>query len=192
MHLLLALKCFFLVLFGRRLPPEAVDLLPEGLAPRALPESADAERPAEKIVERVVERIVEVEKDPAAATARGAVLMLSVLQREGRLVDFLQESIDGFSDGQIGAAVRDIHRGCRKALAEHVQLEPVMTEPDGATVKIAAGFDASRVRLVGNVAGKPPFTGALRHPGWRGAKVTLPRLDGEHDATVIAPAEVEL
>ena len=46
--------------------------------------------------------------------------------------------------------------------------------------------------VVGNVIGKPPFMGTLRHPGWRGVDVKLPELPKSHDPTVIAPAEVEL
>ena len=29
------------------------------------------------------------------------------------------------------------------------------------------GFDATAVRLTGNVVGKAPFTGSLSHRGWR-------------------------
>jgi hypothetical protein len=37
------------------------------------------------------------------------VRLLAMLQREGRLLDFLLEDISGASDQQIGAGVRDIH-----------------------------------------------------------------------------------
>jgi hypothetical protein len=120
------------------------------------------------------------------------VQLLAILQREGRLLDFLQEDVDGYSDAQIGAAVRDIHRGCKKALAEHMPLEPVLREAENAQVRVDPGFDPSRIRLVGNVVGEPPFTGALRHHGWRIARVTLPALARGTDPTVVAPAEVEL
>ena len=52
--------------------------------------------------------------------------VLAVLQRDGRLVDFLQEDIDAYTDAQIGAAVRDIHRGCRKSLHDYLTIEPIM------------------------------------------------------------------
>src|SRR5262245_34707500 len=42
--------------------------------------------------------------------------LVTILQREGRLVDFFLEDIDDYTDQQVGAAVRDIHRNCRKAL----------------------------------------------------------------------------
>jgi hypothetical protein len=180
---LLAWKCFFLVLFSRRLPREAIELLPPpDLAP---PPQLPPARPE-------VAQVAEVVEKKSDGTARGALALLGVLQREGRLLDFLQEDIDGYPDAQVGAAVRDIHRGCRKALADHLRVEPVLREPDEARVRIEAGFDPSRIRLVGNVVGQPPFVGTLKHPGWRGLDVHLPELTGAGDATVIAPAEVEL
>ena len=133
--------------------------------------------------------------EPAAQAdqrRRGAVQVLAMLQREGRLLDFLSEDIDSYTDGQIGAAVRDIHRGCRKALAEHVKLAPIRPEPDEAVVRIAAGHDASQVRLIGQVSGRPPFEGTLRHHGWRSTQINLPDIPAGHDPTVICPAEVEI
>jgi hypothetical protein len=47
--------------------------------------------------------------------------MLGILQREGRLIDFLEEDVASFTDAQIGAAVRDIHKGCKKALAPGIR-----------------------------------------------------------------------
>ena len=187
---ILAWKCFFLVLFARRLPPEAYALLPPpDLAPPNRLPPPEAELVAtEKAAPVAFAPVV----DARAERDRGAILLLGLLQREGRLIDFLQENIEPLEDAQIGAAVRDIHRGCKKALAEHLTIEPVMVEADNATVKIESGFDPSRIRLVGNVAGKPPFSGTLRHPGWRGAGVRLPELPANNDPSVIAPAEVEL
>src|SRR2546430_1723420 len=40
--------------------------------------------------------------------------VLILLQREGRLLDFLLEDIQGASDDQIGAGVREIHQKCQK------------------------------------------------------------------------------
>jgi hypothetical protein len=73
-----------------------------------------------------------------------------------------------------------------------VEIEPVRPEAEGARVKLEAGFDADTVKLVGDVKGEPPYAGVLRHRGWRAKKLTLPSLVGEHDAHVLAPAEVEL
>lgn len=107
-------------------------------------------------------------------------------------MDFLLEEIDSYADAQIGAAVRDIHRGCKKSLLEHLHIEPIRREPDEAVVKIAAGYDPSQIRLVGNVTGKPPFEGSLRHHGWRVQQFKLADVPSQHDPSVICPAEVEL
>lgn len=179
MRLWLAIKCFFLVLFARRLPADAALLLP---SVGGVPELESTQPMTAPPV---------VKAAPADGNG-AAVQLLAILQREGRLLDFLQEDVDAYSDAQIGAAVRDIHRGCKKALAEHMPLEPVLREPENAQVRVDAGFDPSRIRLVGNVVGEPPFTGALRHHGWRIAKVTLPSPARGTDPTVVAPAEVEL
>src|SRR5947209_4365098 len=50
--------------------------------------------------------------------------LLALLQREGRLLDFLMEDVQSLPDDRIGAAVRSIHRTCRKALQDHLVLEP--------------------------------------------------------------------
>lgn len=126
------------------------------------------------------------------ANEDAALQLLALFQREGRLVDFLEEDVAGFSDEDIGAAARVVHTGCRRALDEHFELVPVRTESEGDSVTLGADFDASAVRLTGNVVGEPPFRGTLQHRGWRAEKVTLPKLAAEHDARVIAAAEVEL
>lgn len=138
-------------------------------------------------------------KPPAARPAPlkepqpdAALQFLGLLQQEGRFIDFLEEDVAAFSDTQIGAAARVVHEGCRKSLHEHLIIEPVRSEQEGAQVTLEQGFDASSIRLTGNVVGKPPFTGTLMHRGWRVTQVKLPKLSEGHDARVLAPAEVEL
>ena len=128
--------------------------------------------------------------DPPQEQSGQALHLLAVLQREGRLLDFCEEDLTGFSDAQIGAAARTVHDGCRKALREAVALEAVRPEKEGSAVEVPAGFNAAAVRLTGNVAGQPPFRGVLRHHGWRVARVMLP--PAPRDPTLLAPAEVEL
>jgi hypothetical protein len=127
-----------------------------------------------------------------AASPDSALVLLAVLQREARLVDFLQESIASYSDAQIGAAVRDVHRDASKSIERMFALRPVRKESEGAAVEVPATAAAS-VRLVGNVTGTGPYRGTLRHAGWQATKVELPEshLPAE-SVRVIAPAEVEL
>ncbi|KVM83248.1 DUF2760 domain-containing protein [Burkholderia stagnalis] len=126
------------------------------------------------------------------ASPQAALQLLGLLQRDARFIDFVQEDIAGYTDADIGAAARLVHDGCRAALREHFTIVPVRDEAEGSRVTLPAGFDATAVRVTGNVVGAAPFTGTVSHRGWRVSDVRLPKLTGSHDASVIAPAEVEL
>ncbi|RTL26099.1 MAG: DUF2760 domain-containing protein [Rhodocyclaceae bacterium] len=126
------------------------------------------------------------------APHEAAQQLLGLLQRDARLIDFVQEDIAAYSDADIGAAARVVHEGCRKVLNEHFRIEPVRKESEGSRVTLAEGFDAAAVRLTGNVVGSPPFTGSLSHRGWRVTESRLPSLADGHDTSIIAQAEVEL
>ncbi|MDB5772737.1 MAG: hypothetical protein JWM42_3111 [Burkholderia sp.] len=121
-----------------------------------------------------------------------ALQLLSMLQRDARLIDFSMENLSGYTDADIGAAARVVHEGCRKVIGEHFSIEPVRAETEGSRITLNEGFDAAAIRLTGNVVGKAPFHGNLSHRGWRVVDVRLPKLTQGHDASVIAPAEVEL
>lgn len=121
-----------------------------------------------------------------------ALALFAILQREGRLIDFLQEDLAAFADADIGAAARVVHSGCRKVVQQYLTLEPVLSAAEGSTVTVPAGFDAQRIRLTGNVSGQPPFRGALKHHGWVAKAVRFPTVSEALDPRVLAPAEVEL
>ena len=172
-RIVLAFVAFFGVLFDR---PFAVGVraLRAGTAPAPAPV---ADRPSV----------------PAAAAAddSGGLHLLAVLQREGRLIDFVREDVAGYSDAEIGAAARVVHQGLRVAFERVLELEPVLGQPDGATVEVPPGFDARAIRLTGTVVGNPPFKGVLKHHGWRAKSLKVPRPTGG-DAAILALAEVEL
>lgn len=124
---------------------------------------------------------------------QGALLVLSLLQSDGRLIDFLQQDITDFPDADVGAAVRVVHEGCRKALKGRLAIEPVRSESEGARVTLAKGFDKQTIKLTGNVGRLDgAVSGVLRHKGWRAASVALPEPTTQHAAAVLCPAEVEL
>lgn len=129
---------------------------------------------------------------PPERVHASGLFVLGVLQREGRLVDFLQQEVAGFSDADVGAAARVVHAGCRKVLQQYITVAPVLKEAEGDPVTVPAGFDAQRIRLTGSVAGQPPFRGALRHHGWVATEIKLPTVQESLDPRVLAPAEVEL
>ena len=130
---------------------------------------------------------------PPAASRSDAVTLLAVLQREARLVDFVQEPIDAYSDAQVGAAVREVHKGCRAVFDRLLALEPALEAAEESRVTVPAGADPNRYRMVGNVTGEPPVSGTLTHHGWQATRCDLPEWrGGEGSVLIVAPAEVEL
>lgn len=120
------------------------------------------------------------------------VHLFAVLQRQGRLMDFLKEDLSLYQDAQIGAAVRSIHENCRKTVDRYLSPEPVMQEAEGERVEVPDGFDQHAIKLVGNVVGSPPFEGVLRHRGWQLQTIQMPELSDTENPNIIAPAEVEV
>lgn len=117
---------------------------------------------------------------------------LSVFQREGRLLDFFDEDLNSYEDDQIGAAVRSIQEDCKKVVGKYINPKPVIDSEEGETVTVEKGFDVDAIKLIGNVAGEPPFEGTLNHRGWKAGKREIPKLSDIQDSTIIIPAEVEI
>jgi len=117
---------------------------------------------------------------------------LSVLQREGRLLDFFDEDLSLYEDGQIGAAVRSIQEDCKKAIKKYIDPKPVIEADEGETVTIEPGFDIDAITLVGNVSGEPPFQGVLKHRGWKAGKKDVPKLSDIQNPGIMTPAEIEI
>ncbi len=117
---------------------------------------------------------------------------LSVLQREGRLLDFFDENLNNYDDSQIGAAVRSIQEDCKKAMKKYIDPKPVLSGVEGDEISIEDGFDIDAINLVGNVSGKPPFKGIIKHPGWKAGKKEVPKLSDIQDPGIMTPAEVEV
>jgi hypothetical protein len=178
----LAFRCFFSILFHGDIPN---DMAQEGVNPTGpVPQVPAAAAPS-------VFHLKEVEL-PASEMFDRAVQILALLQRDGRLVDFLAEDISVYPDTQLGAAVRTIHEACRRVFDHYVKLEPILNSEEDQPVTVQAGFDPAAIKLIGNVAGEPPVRGVLRHRGWRVKEVNLPPLPQAAGRMVIAPAEVEL
>jgi hypothetical protein len=161
----LACAAFFTILFKGRLPAE-------------LERGATAPTPAPMV--------------PVVADAGDrAVQILALLQRDGRLIDFLMEDVASYSDAEIGSAVRDVHAGCRRVLDRYLTLQAILDGREGEATTISQ-VNLAAVRLVGNVTGQPPFRGTLLHRGWRTTRVELPPLGPDSTRSVVAQAEVEV
>lgn len=173
-------RCFFSLLFEGKIPGDILQALCIAPLEAASPKPATA---------MPVPSGAQVSN--TAALDR-AVQMLALLQRDGRLVDFLEEDVSSYPDGQLGAAVRSIHASCRQVLERYVKLEPILNSEEDRPVTVPSGFDQAAIKLVGNVTGTPPIRGLLRHRGWRVAEVNLPSLPQGSGRTIVTPAEVEV
>lgn len=122
-----------------------------------------------------------------------ALTLLATLQREARLIDFLQEDLTAYSDEQIGSAVREVQRDSAKVLNRLFDFKPILSEAEGSTIDLPAGFDAGRYRLTGQVSGSGPYRGTVQHHGWEATRCELPSYTGSPAAAqTVAPAEVEV
>jgi len=167
----LAIRSFFSILFSGSLPEDGLTKL--GLTRRGASKPQSASTPA------------------APRPSDGALQMLSILQRDARLVDFIMEDIAAYTDDQVGAAVRGLHDQARESLARYVKLEPVIDGVEGTFTKPVTS-DPAAVKFVGNVPAGKPTGGLLRHKGWRAGKIDLPPLNPKQDSSILAPAEIEV
>jgi hypothetical protein len=171
-RIVLAFKAFFYILFKDTVPDDVAKAYgyskagPVAVKPSPEPKAAEVK------------------------TSDGALQVLAILQRDGRLVDLLLEDISGAEDEQIGAAFRTVQEQCRESLNKYFRLAPVIDGVEGSYTKLDTN-DPATVKLLGNVpaTGKAPG-GILRHKGWRAERVDLPKPPQKAD--VIAPAEVEI
>jgi hypothetical protein len=167
----LAFKSFFAILFGDGLPDQVAKAF-------GYVKEADVKPPPAPT--------------PEVRTSDGALQILGILQRDARLVDFLMEDISGYSDEQVGAAVRSMHEQSRATLSRYVTLSPVVDGVEGTNTRIDTR-DPNSVKLLGNVpADGKARQGVLRHRGWRVDNVDLPKLPAGQNVAVLAPAEFEI
>ena len=128
--------------------------------PRGLPRCAEGAAPARPVTPAPAPAPPVLKE----ASPDAALQLLALLQREGRLVDFLGEDIGRLRRRRDRRRGARRPRGLRQGAARALQLEPVRDEAEGSRVTLPAGFDAAAVRLTGNVVGQPPFTGSLQPP----------------------------
>jgi len=186
MRLFFAFKMFFRILFSAetaRQTRAALEAPPQPKTQAATPAAESQPAPAAK---------AKPKKQEAPARSE-AITLLAALQREARLVDLIQESLDEYSNEQVGAAARDVLRDSKVVLERLLGVAPLLAEEEGAAIEVPAGYDPGRFQLTGKVGGEPPHAGQLVHPGWIATKCDLPKWSGSNESrNVIAPAEVEL
>ncbi len=193
-RLSIAFRCFFSLLFKGKISETLFEELRGRVAPLSPETTEKSVSAADAVAAAAAARPPTVRKaeTPALGGAERAVQVLALLQRDARLIDFIKEDIGEYDDAQVGAAVRDMHASCRATIDRYLTLEPVMAGEEGRPVTVEAGFDPGTIKLIGNVTGKLPVRGVLRHRGWRAGAVRLPELTQTPAVSVIAPAEVEV
>jgi hypothetical protein len=182
-----ALGCFVRLLVDARFA-DAVRRLLAGGPPGDVDEARGALPSASVEPRRSEPQLVPAPARAIADAKASARVLLALLQREGRLIDFLEQPVEGFSDTDVGAAARVVHAGCKKALAGRVAFEPVLAEEEGARVTLT-GAEADVVVAAAGGAKVGTFT--VVHRGWRIVHDELPGLAEGHDGTLLQPAEVE-
>ncbi|WP_309387769.1 DUF2760 domain-containing protein [Cerasicoccus frondis] len=171
-----------------------------GLALAALAKFPAATQPAAPAPEPEPEPKSVVESAPPPKVEKPAepdhaelVQFLAQLQERGRFIDFVMDDVTAYTDAQVGAAARVVHQGCQSVVKETLSVEPVTTTAENGSITLESGYAVADYRLVGKVAGEPPYTGTLRHKGWRATSFKLPKVVAKDGALPpIAPAQVEL
>lgn len=185
-RLILALRAFWRTLLRREFAEAVRSLLQGQVQPQV------EAPPKQKQVEVEKPRVAPAEKAPPSARSE-ALTLLATLQREARFVDFIMESLDQYTDAQIGAAVRDIHRDCARVIDRIFGLRAIVTEGEGSAIELSGGYDAARFRVLGEVQKSGPFRARVIHRGWEATRCQLPMWSGSPEsAMVIAPAEVQV
>src|SRR5687767_15903640 len=121
-RLWLSWACFFRVLFDGQFAARVAALRDRENA-AALPAPSAKEAPTTTVAPA-----------SSASPESGALQLLSLLQREGRFVDFVEQEVTAFGDADVGAAARVVHEGCRRALHAHARIASVRTEAEGAAL----------------------------------------------------------
>ena len=126
--------------------------------------------------------------DRDASGRSDALTLLSTLQREARLLDLVHESLDMYTDAQIGAAARDVLRDTRKSLDKMLDIKPLLSNKEGDSIDLPETLSPVRWKLLGSKKDR----GVIVHSGWTATKCDIPKWNGaKDDASVLAPAEIE-
>jgi hypothetical protein len=193
MRIFLAFRAFFATLFRA----DSAERIRNALAGNSSPvsDAATKKQAADKVANDGLNR-------PSVMSARNdqarndAITMLAVLQRDARLLDLVHESLDDYSDEQIGGAARNVLRDTSKALEKVFGLRRLVDVAEGDRIEIPNQASPIRWRVLGSgtnsTEGSSGSRGTLVHAGWIASKTELPTWTGKkEDVLVVAPAEVE-
>jgi len=118
-----------------------------------------------------------------------AIVLLRLLQEEGRLLDFIKEDISSYDDSQVASASRVIHRGCSNVFKKYLSLDHVLDYDENMVVELPENIEQNALKVHGNKTGKIKVI----HRGWKITSSDLPKIisnDSKKDLLIV-PAEGE-
>jgi hypothetical protein len=178
MRVALAFRAFFAALFQK----DTAERIERALQSGPLAQAAPAQSPTPRIETKPAPS----ERMPARSDA---LTLLMVLQRDSRLLDLVCESLDGYSDEQIGGAARNVLVDTGRTLNRMFGLQPLSSQAEGERIELPNDASPMRYRVTGQASAR---SGCVAHPGWIATKVDLPQWTGHRDdVMVLAPVEVE-
>jgi hypothetical protein len=182
MRIALAFRAFFSALFSADGARRIAQALNRG--PSADFSTAAGHQPVESPRATVSSR-----PTSSASIRSEAMTLLSVLQHEARLLDLVNESLDAYSDQQIGSAARNVLRDTSKSLDRIFGIRPVAEQTEGEIIDIPDRGSPIRWRVLGDTSAR---SGIVAHAGWMATRNELPQWTGNReDAMILAPVEVE-
>ena len=118
--------------------------------------------------------------------------LLSILQKKGRLIDFLSQNLDHYNDEQVAKVARVIHDQCKKTLHTYCDIKPIYTAAENTEIMLDMSYDKYSIELTGNVNMKEKMKGKIIHQGWKIEKIMLPNITTDANLNILQPAEVEV
>lgn len=202
MRILLAFRAFFAALFRADTAERIQNALTgnsgpaNGAANGAATKKPTADPTASDGSNRPSPVLAQKDQARNSLARNDAITLLAVLQRDARLLDLVHESLDDYSDEQIGGAARNVLRDARKTLERVFALKRLVDVAEGDRIEIPGQASPIRWRVLGSGVNSTDSSagssGTLVHAGWIASKADLPTWTGKkEDVLVVAPVEVE-
>ena len=189
MRIFTAISVFFKILFNGKFNKKLSEIEPNIIKIASLEKELESEQARLNLDIQKLKNAPKLEDHSSLDEC--ACALLSLLQKEARLIDFIQEDLSDVDDQQMGSVSKLIHKDLNRVFSQYVKIEAVADVNEGESIHIAEGYSNREFKLIGNVDVKAPFDGVLRHKGWLVSKMNLPKRAKKDQTRVIMAAEVE-
>ncbi len=125
------------------------------------------------------------------ALAQRGIDVAQYIAARSRFLDLVGESLEQFTDAQVGSASRQVIADVRKTLQRMFNIQPLDAREEGSSVEISRPVSPARVHIIGRGSEQATQgTGTSRLESrtlpdatWNGSK---------EDALVLSPVEIEV